>query len=126
MPANANEVIDAEYIRSTQKKKTIDDALSSQQRAIWLNESHRKRVSRYTRIVIIISIVLVIYLGVLAFRKYFPYYPEWITDVFLVIVLFIGGGLCMNILLEIASRSTSNYDELDLPPYDNTPDVKTD
>ena len=124
--STAGEVIDAEYTRLNTKKRTIDDALSAQKRAIWLNESYRKRYSRYTRIVMIISVVFVIYLGVLAFRKYFPYYPEWITDVFLIIVLFVGAILCVNIMLEIASRSSSNYDELDLPPYDNTPNVKTD
>ena len=122
---SATDVIEAEYNRLNTKKKTIDDALSAQQRAIWLNESYRKRFSRYTRIVMIISIVLVIYLGVLAFRKYFPTYPEWITDLLLIIVFFIGAVLCITILLEIASRSTSNYDELDLPPYDNTPNEKT-
>jgi hypothetical protein len=126
MPTTANDVIDAEYVRLNAKKKTIDDALSAQKRAIWLNESYRKRYSRYTRIVMIISVVFVIYLGVLAFRKYFPYYPEWITDLLLIIVFFVGFVLCVNIILEIASRSSSNYDELDLPPYDNTPNVKTD
>ena len=117
----ADEVINAEYTRLNEKKKSIDDALSAQKRAIWLNESYRKRYSRYTQIVMIISVVFVIYLGVLAFRKYFPYYPEWITDVYLIIVFFVGGVLCVNILVEIAGRSTTNYDELDLPPYDNTP-----
>lgn len=125
-PTTEDQVIDAEYTRLNTKKKTIDDALSSQQRAIWLNESYRKRVSRYTQIVMIISMVLIIYLGVLAFRKFVPSYPEWITDLVLIIVFFIGTVLCVNILLEIASRSTSNYDELDLPPYDNTPNIKTD
>jgi preprotein translocase subunit SecE len=115
---DANQVIDAEYIRLNAKKKSIDDALSAQQRAIWLNESYRKRYSRYTRIVMIISAVFVIYLGVLAFRKYLPSYPEWISDVLLIIVFSGGAVLCVNILVEIAGRSTTNYDELDLPPYE--------
>ena len=118
MVANSNEVIDAEYERLNAKKKTIDDALSAQKRAIWLNESYRKRYSRYTRIVMIISAVFVIYLGVLAFRKYLPSYPEWISDVLLIIVFSGGAVLCVNILVEIAGRSTTNYDELDLPPYE--------
>ena len=116
----ATEVINAEYTRLNAKKKTIDDALSAQQRAIWLNESYRKRFSRYTRIVMIISMTLVIYLGVLAFRKYFPTYPEWITDLFLSFLFFGSAVLCINIILEIATRTSSNYDELDLPPYTAT------
>jgi preprotein translocase subunit SecE len=120
MPSStdANQVIDAEYNRLNAKKKSIDDALSAQKRAIWLNESYRKRYSRYTRIVMIISAVFVIYLGVLAFRKYLPSYPEWISDVLLIIVFSGGAVLCVNILVEIAGRSTTNYDELDLPPYE--------
>lgn len=122
MPTPADEVINAEYNRLQKKKQSIDDALSAQKRAIWLNESHRKRYSRYTQIVMIISVVLVIYLGVLTLRKFLPSYPEWISDLFLIIVFFVGGVLCVNILIEIAGRSTTNYDELDLPPYDdNTP-----
>ena len=120
MPTQADEVINAEYERLQKKKKNMDDAISAQKRVIWLNESYRKRFSRYTQIVMIISIVLVIYLGVLALRKYSPDSPEWMSDLFLIVVFFVGTVLCINIIMEIATRSTTNYDELDLPPYTNT------
>lgn len=117
MVSSSDEVINAEYVRLNTKKKNMDDAISAQKRVVWLNESYRKRYSRYTQIVMIIAMVLVIYLGVLAFRKYFPNYPEWISDIVLIIVFFIGAILCVNILIEISTRSITNYDELDLPAY---------
>jgi hypothetical protein len=108
--------VNNEYDRLNEKKILVDNAVSGQKRAIQLNESYRKRVSRYTQIVMIISIVLLIYLGTLMVKKMIPGYPEWIFDVFLAIVFVVGGVYCLMILNEINSRSILNYDELELAP----------
>jgi len=108
--------VDDEYNRLAEKKLLVDNAVSGQKRAIQLNESYRKRVSRYTQIVMIISIVLLIYLGTLMVKKMIPGYPEWIFDIYLAIVFVVGGAYCLMILMEISSRSILNYDELELAP----------
>jgi hypothetical protein len=123
-PANLNEFVDFEYNRLTDKKKTVDDAVSGQKRAIILNESYRKRFARYTQIIMTICAVLLIYLGVLVLRKMVPVFPVWITDLFLAVVFFIGTIYCISVFREIMMRSVLNYDELDLPPYtESTPTV---
>jgi hypothetical protein len=108
--------VDNEYARLSAKRKTISEIASAQRRAIILNESYRKRFSRYTQIVMIISFTLIVYLGVLSLRKMMPGIPETATDILLAVIFFIGLALCINIMLEITSRSITNYDELDLPP----------
>lgn len=108
--------VDNEYARLDAKRKTINEIASAQRRAIILNESYRKRFSRYTQIVMIISFTLIVYLGVLSLRKMMPGIPETATDILLAVIFFIGVALCINIMLEIMGRSITNYDELDLPP----------
>jgi len=108
--------VDNEYARLDTKRKTINEIASAQRRAIILNESYRKRFSRYTQIVMIISFTLIVYLGVLSLRKMMPGIPETATDILLAVIFFIGLALCINIMLEIMGRSITNYDELDLPP----------
>jgi hypothetical protein len=118
MASNAVDVINQEYARLQTKKTTIDTALSGQSRAIFLNESYRKRFSRYTKIVVIISLALMTYLGIVALRKAVPIIPELATDLFMGLVLAICFIYIIFILLEINSRSLTDYDELYLYPYD--------
>lgn len=114
--ASVSEYVDKEYIRLKDKRDTIDDLVSAQKRAIILNESYRKRFTRYMRIVMIISAIVVVYLGVFALKKMIPTIPDMVTDIFLAIVFFVGTIMCVNIILEINGRTITNYDELELPP----------
>jgi len=117
VPTTFQQAVDYEYDRLNDKKKEVDAAISGQQRAIRLNDSYRKRFSRYTYMVIAVSLVLVLYLGIIALRKAVPSIPEWITDVILGLVLVGVFIYCILTIQEIYTRSILNYDELDLPPY---------
>jgi len=117
VPTTFQQAVDYEYDRLNDKKKEVDAAISGQQRAIRLNDSYRKRFSRYTYMVIAVSFVLVLYLGIIALRKAVPGIPEWITDVILGLVLVGVFIYCILTIQEIYTRSILNYDELDLPPY---------
>jgi hypothetical protein len=112
---SVDDYVNQEYTRLANKKKTVDDLYSAQKRAIILNESYRKRFSRYTQIVMIISLVVIIYLGILSLRKMMPAIPEMVTDILLAVVFFVAVVWCITIILETMKRSVSNYDELDLP-----------
>lgn len=116
--SNSVDVMNNEYARLQAKKTMVDNALSGQSRAIFLNESYRKRFSRYTKIVIIISLSLMIYLGIVALRKAVPFIPEFATDLFMGLVFAICFIYIVWILLEINSRSLTDYDELYLQPYE--------
>jgi hypothetical protein len=117
IPTTVGDIIDDEYNRLYQKKAQIDSALSAQQRNIVLNESYRKRYSRYTQMVIVISLALIGYLGILALRKSVPAIPEFVADL-VTALIFVGAIVyCAFALFEINTRNITNYDELDLPPY---------
>ena len=125
MPAtDINQVIANEYVRLSGKKVEADAAVSSQKRAIILNESYKKRFSKYIQIIMIISIALIVYLGIISFKKSLSFIPEWVLDV--ITGLFFGGVAiyCILIAQDIWTRSVVNFDELDLPPY--VPEKKTD
>ena len=117
VPTNFQEAVNVEYDRLNQKKKEVDAAISGQKRAIRLNDSYRKRFSRYTHMVIAISLVLVLYLAMFALRKAVPSISESITDIVLALGMFIALFYCIFTIQEIATRSILNYDELDLPDY---------
>jgi hypothetical protein len=114
---SVNDVINNEYIRLSEKKVEADAAVSSQKRAIILNESYKKRFSKYIQIIMIISIALIVYLGIISFKKSLSFIPEWVLDI--ITGLFFGGvGIyCILIAQDIWTRSVTNFDELDLPPY---------
>jgi hypothetical protein len=117
MPSSDSDALTYEYNRLQTKKSEVDTAISAQKRAIQLNASYQKRFSRYTTLMILLSIGLVAYLGIVALRKAFPGIPEWYTDVYIALVIVIITIYGLTILIEINTRSVLNYDELDLLPY---------
>lgn len=121
---DVDNIITKEYIRLSEKKFEADAAVSAQQRAVLLNESYKKRFSKYIQIIMIISIALIVYLGIISFKNTLSFIPEWILDV--ITGVFFGGVAiyCILIAQDIWTRSVVNFDELDLPPY--VPEKKTD
>jgi uncharacterized membrane protein len=117
MATNIADVINNEYSRLSTKKLEVDTAIAGQQRAVLLNESYKKRFSRYTQIVMIISFTILLYLGILVLKKVVPVIPEWLLDVLFGLILFVAVLYCISIAQEISIRNITNYDELDLPPY---------
>ena len=117
VPTTFQQAVDEEYKRLNDKKTEVDAALTGQERAIRLNDSYRKRFSRYTYMVMAVSLLLILYLAIIALRKAFPVVPEWVTDVILGLAMVGVFIYCIYTIQEIATRSILNYDELDLPPY---------
>ena len=117
MATNIADVINNEYSRLSTKKLEVDTAIAGQQRAVLLNESYKKRFSRYTQMVMIISFTILLYLGILVLKKVLPVIPEWILDVLFGLILCVAVLYCISIIQEISVRNITNYDELDLPPY---------
>jgi hypothetical protein len=117
MATNIADVINNEYSRLSSKKLEVDTAIAGQQRAVLLNESYKKRFSRYTQIVMIISFTILLYLGILVLKKLLPVIPEWVLDVLFGLILCVAVLYCISIAQEISVRNVTNYDELDLPPY---------
>jgi len=107
-----------ELQRLQNKQTNANSILSSNQRIALLNDSYRKRYSKYVEILIVLVMTFVVYLGISAIQTAFPIIPQIAVDAFTAL-LIAGVLIYLSITFyELYTRSTLNYDELDLPAYD--------
>jgi hypothetical protein len=122
-----SDIINAEKERLLQKKQSIDNALVGKKRAVALNEAYRMRQAQYTRIKVVIVIVLAICIFLVLLGQRFPIVPLTYIILLNTIVVLVGGIYCLFLYSTINSRSMMNYDELNLqgPSVLSPADVKT-
>ena len=121
---DVSDIISTEMDRLNQKKKLIDDALYSKQRAINLNESYRLRNADYTSIIITFVITLAIFSSIIVLSKIFTFIPTAIYDVLSVFVICLGLFIIFFKWLDISRRDRLYYNELDLSsPTDSGEEV---
>lgn len=109
-----NDIVLAEKKRLEVKKNDIDTAMVGQNRAILLNNSFRKRYQEYTKMVIVVVITLVVFIGLVLLGRYLPIIPSFIIDLSCIIVITIGIIVCYLIYVNILARDKVNFDELSL------------
>jgi hypothetical protein len=66
-------IVNNEQRRLNEKKQSVDNALEGQKRLITLNNSYRLRYAEYTKMIIIITILLSIFILVSLAKKYIPF-----------------------------------------------------
>jgi hypothetical protein len=107
------DILEKENDRLSSIKNEVDNTHFSKMRTIHLNDNYRKRQSEYIKIIIVLLIGLLVYIGLSVFI------PEPLYS-FLVIVLFsVIFIYSANIVWEIYKRENINYDRLDLKPPSN-------
>ena len=67
-------IVNNEQRRLNEKKQSVDNALEGQKRLITLNNSYRLRYADYTKMIIIITILLSIFILVSLAKKYIPFF----------------------------------------------------
>lgn len=111
--------IDEETRRLQLKKQNIDAAVTSQQRALELNDSYRKRYHKYIEILIVLIVTVGLYLGITTLQKQFSSIPSVAFDIAMLLVIVYVAFYLWYAAVELFTRDQTNYDELDLPPvYD--------
>lgn len=108
--------IQAETDRLNAKRTAVDAAYNAQTRNSMLNESYRKRYSKYVEILAVLVIGMILYLGIAALPEMFPVIPSSVADALSIVLV---SGVIIYIVfafIEIFNRSKINYDEVDLPP----------
>jgi hypothetical protein len=113
---STTDYIDQETKRLNDKKTAVDAAYNAQTRNSMLNESYRKRYSKYVEILSVLVIGVILYLGIAALPEMFPVIPSSVADALSIILV---SGVIIYIVfafIEIFNRSKINYDEVDLPP----------
>lgn len=109
-----------ELNRLEAKKQSADSIINSHDRLAKLNDSYRKRYSKYVQILMVLILAYVIYLAVVMLQKMFPIIPQLLVDTITVVLIFLVAMYLFSASWELYSRSVSNYDELDLPTYDSS------
>jgi len=111
-----NEVVTTELDRLQKKKTSVDLAIEGQRRAVQLNESYRKKYSYYVKIVVLIIIFLLVFIGLNLLSQYLPMIPSYVFDIlyfFLAVTLLL---VVYSIYLDIIWRDNMNFDELAFSP----------
>lgn len=106
-------LVDKENKRLLDKKKTIDQAVQSQNRIIYFNDNTRKRYSAYLQLVIVIAIVLAILFGSNLLQKYLAdYIPHFLFSIIWIIPISVGLIYVYLIVIDIRKHNLYNFDEL--------------
>jgi hypothetical protein len=107
-----NEVLQKEDARLETKKKSIDYAKDSKNRLISMNDNYSKRMQEYTKIIIVVIVSLLLFLGILLLKKKFPSAPDGLFTVIAIIILSVGLIYSYKIYIKIMSRDPNNFDEI--------------
>jgi hypothetical protein len=110
---NLNSIVMNEEERLQQKRKTVDDALFTQNRMIEFNESLRKRYSAFNYIVITFVVAFIIIFLLLLLNRFLPFIP---VTFFISIILVIAIIVSFRKYYNISSRWNMDYDIYNYQP----------
>jgi len=105
-------ILDNEQTRLSQKKQSIEDAITTQQRMIELNDSYQKRYAFFNKIVIITIMVLILLLAVSFLSKYFPIVPDFIISALYVIIISIAIIIIVIYFRDFYNRTNMDFDKI--------------
>lgn len=107
-------IVDAENERIQKNIKTTETNLLTKNRKMKFVENKRQRSEQYNDILYVFIICLsLIIIAIIGFQ-YFPFLPDFILQIFVVIIGSFGLIKIFNIYRELQTRSHLNYNELKL------------
>jgi len=107
-------VVDEENKRIQKNIQTTETNLLTKKRTMNFTENQRLRTEQYNEMLYVFVLCLaVIIIAIIAFR-YFPFLPDFILQIFIVLIGAIGVIRIFNIYINLQSRSHLNYNELKL------------
>ena len=109
-------IISTEHERLLQKQQGIEQATTSQTRLIQLNQNYSQRFSRYTQIIIIFVVALLLFLGILMIQRNFGILPDGVFEVITILIVVGTVIYSLTIYNEISSRSNMDYKQIATTP----------
>jgi NADH:ubiquinone oxidoreductase subunit 3 (subunit A) len=104
-------IVEQEQSRLEEKKSSIDNAYSSQQRAIYMNDNTQKRYNAYSRILFIVVIILFIIFALILIQPYLLFIiPSIIFNVVIIGLASFMIIYCLGIYFEIERHEKIDYD----------------
>ncbi len=122
--SDVKQIIDNEVNRLDEKKKTIDEAILSQNRIIYFNDNTRKIYSAYLKMLIVFVITLAIIYLILLFDKTFGIFPKSVNEIMIIAAISISIIICYNMYGKIRYRNLYNFDEIDYAAPTKRPETQ--
>ena len=110
-----SQMLKNEQTRLNQKQQSIDLAKTSQNRMLTLNNSFSARYGAYNKIIIVLVVCFLIFIGLMFIHGAIPAIPSGIMDLAYILILSVGFIYCVIIYLDIQSRDPVYFDQLNLP-----------
>ena len=110
------QMIQNETARLNQKQQSIDLAKTSQNRMITLNNSYSARYGAYSKIIIVLVVCFLVFIGLMFLHGALPDIPGGVMDLGYIIILSVGFIYCLVIYMDIQSRDPVYFDQINLPP----------
>lgn len=111
----ANEELNKIYQNYVTKATQSHAAVESNNRMIFLNESYRKKQTEYNILLFYVLIGLLVFLFLVAIKRFFPFIPSTLMDFFIVILFLVILIFVAYKIFDIQRRYKLNFDELDIP-----------
>ena len=109
-----------ELNRLQARDANANNILNSKKRLAELNESYRKRYAKYVQMMMMMILAYFVYLALILLQNKFPVIPQFVIDAAVVILLFLVIIYLISSFIELYSRNTLNYDELDAQMDDSS------
>jgi hypothetical protein len=107
-----NEVLSNEDARLNDKALSIENAKTSKQRLISMNDNYSKRMQEYIKIIMVAIVSLLLFLGILLLKTKIPGVPEGFFLVLSIIIISAGAIYCIIIYKNLMNRDPTNFDEI--------------
>jgi hypothetical protein len=107
------DLVNQEYSRLIQKKKSVDDAYYGLERASLLNDSYRKKYVEYTKILVAFVITMVLILAIYQFKdSILTFIPSFLIDFLVFVICTLSLFYCYFVYVGIRNRDSVYFDEL--------------
>jgi hypothetical protein len=109
-------IVNQEEARIAQKKTAMENTTSTQQRVLDLNDSNRKKMIEYTKILLIFVVALFLFFVLQKLNAWFPEIPDWIVDYSAILIFSIAAIYSLVIYIKMQGHEPTNFDQIYMPP----------
>jgi hypothetical protein len=92
---------------------------SSQHRHSLLNDSYRKRFSKYVQILMVLVLAFITYLGITMIQRSFTFIPTLVFDMIIIVLIVAVALYVVYTGSTLFIRDNTNFDEIDAQPLED-------
>lgn len=109
-------IVNQEQARLDNKKDALANTTTTQQRVSELNDSNRKKMIEYTKILLIFVVALFLFFMLQKLNAWFPEMPDWIVDHSAIFIFSSAAIYALVIYINMQGHEPSNFDQIYMPP----------